>query len=128
MDVVERWDRSLRIGDWGGARALLTEDATYTSPEVPEAQAVACATPDQIIGFLRSLKGDLPDVEVVKWEPRGDHVLAQLRLPGFGGDTDSGLTPLGRGAEWFQVLWVRDGLIAKLEDYPSHGSAVAAAG
>jgi hypothetical protein len=117
MDGVERWDRSLRIGDWNGARALLAKDATYTAPEAPEGQALECATPDELIGFLRSLKGQLPDVEVVEWEPREDRVLAQLRQP-----------VLGEDADWFQVLWVRDGLIAKLEDYPSRAAAVAAAG
>ena len=115
MDVVERWDRSLRLGDWDGARALLADDATYTAPEAPEGQAIACATADEVIGFLRSLKGGFPDVEVVEWEPRDDRVLAQLRQPAF-----------GQGADWYQVLWVRDDRIAKLEDYPSRTSAAAA--
>ena len=116
MDVVERWDRSLRIGDWEAARALLAEDATYTAPAAPEGQAVDCATPDAIIALLRSFKGQLPDMEVVEWNPRDDCVIARLRQPLFGEDAD-----------WFQVLWVRDGLIAKMEDHPSRESAVAAA-
>ena len=29
MNVVEAWDRSLRTGDWGTARSLLADDATY---------------------------------------------------------------------------------------------------
>jgi hypothetical protein len=92
MDVVERWDQSLRIGDWAGARALLAEDATYTAPEAPEGQAIECSTPEEIIDFLQSLKGAVPDVEVVDWEERGERVLAQLRQPAFGLDED-----------WFQV-------------------------
>ena len=76
-----------------------------------------CATPGQIIALLRSFKGKFPDVEVVEWDPRENCVIAELRQPAFGEETD-----------WFQVLWVRDGLIAKMEDYPSRASAVAAAG
>jgi hypothetical protein len=116
MDVVERWDRSLRIGDWDAARALLAEDATYTAPGAPEGRAVDCATPDDIIALLRSFKAKLPDVEVVEWDPRDDCVIARLRQPAFGEDAD-----------WFQVLWVTDTLIAKMEDHPSLESAVAAA-
>ena len=63
MDVVEQWDRTLRIGDWDAARALLAKDATYTAPEAGEGQAVDCATPDDIIALLRSFKGKLPEVE-----------------------------------------------------------------
>ena len=61
--------------------------------------------------------GNLPDVEVVAWESRGDHVVARLRQPAFGDDAD-----------WFQVLSVRDGVIASLEDHPTRESALAALG
>ncbi len=61
--------------------------------------------------------GELPDVQVVEWEVVGDNVLAELRQPAFGEDTN-----------WFQVLTVRDGLIARLADYPDRASALSAAG
>jgi hypothetical protein len=116
MDIVTAWDGSLRLGDWEAARALLTEDATYTAPDWPEDQRVNCESPEEIIDFLRSLKGKLPDVEVVGWESIGDRVLARLHQPAWGDERD-----------WFQVLTVRDGLIAAMEDYRGRQPAVSAA-
>jgi ketosteroid isomerase-like protein len=116
MDIVTAWDRSLRVGDWEGARALLADDATYTAPDWPEDQRINCETPEEIIDLLRSWKGKVPDVEVVEWEPMGDRVLARLRQPAWGDDRD-----------WFQVLTVRDGLIAAMEDYRGRESAFSAA-
>jgi hypothetical protein len=84
MDTVERWDRSLRDGDWEAARRLLADDATYTAEE----HDVDCRTPDAIIALMRSFKGKLPDVEVVEWETHDDRVIARLRQPAFGDDAD----------------------------------------
>lgn len=116
MEIVGQWDRALRAGDWRAARSLLADDATYTAPEAPEDQRISCTTPDEIVDLMRSWKGKLPDVEVVEWETVGDHVLARLRQPAFGDDAD-----------WFQVLSVPDGLITRLEDYPTRQSAAVAA-
>lgn len=66
---------------------------------------------------MRSWKGELPDVQVVEWKIVGDNAVAQLRQPAF-----------GEGSDWFQVLTVRDGLIARLADYPDRASAPSAAG
>jgi ketosteroid isomerase-like protein len=115
MAVVEAWDRTLRAGDWQAARSLLADDAIYIAPGTPEDGGISCTTPDQIVDLMRTWKGRLPDVEVVGWEAHDEHVLARLRQPAFGDDSD-----------WFQVLSVRDGLIAKLEDYPTRESAVLA--
>ncbi len=117
METVEAWDRSLRAGDWPPARALLADDATYTTLEAPEDYRVACTSAEQIIELMRSWKGQLPDVQVVDWEVVGDKVVARLHQPAFGDDAD-----------WFQVLAVLDGLIAGLEDYPDRESALHAAG
>jgi SnoaL-like domain len=114
METVERWDRSLREGDWQSARALLSEDAPYTAPDFPD--AVDCDSPDAIIAFLSSLKGEVPDVQVVEWEAEGDRVIARLRQPAFGDDSD-----------WYQVLEVRDAKIARMTDFPSREAALAAA-
>ncbi|CAN5362406.1 hypothetical protein BH20ACT24_BH20ACT24_21670 [soil metagenome] len=116
METVEAWDRSLRAGEWSTARALLAEDATYTTLAHGEQQA-PCTSADQIIELMRSWKGELPDVQVVDWEVVGENVVARLRQPAFGDDAD-----------WFQVLAVRDGLIAGLEDYPDRAPALHAAG
>ncbi len=43
--------------------------------------------------------------------------MAHLRQPAFGDDAD-----------WFQVLSVRDGVIASLEDHPTRESALGALG
>ncbi len=114
MSVVERWDASLRAGDWELARSLLTEDATYTAPEADPAYRVDCASPDQIIGLMSEWKGVNPDVEVVEWEEHGDQVLARLRQPAWGPE-----------AEWYQVLTVRENRIARLVDYGTQASALA---
>ena len=117
MEAVEAWDRALRDGDWQTARAMLADDATYTAPGSTAEGGISCTTPDQIVALMRSWKGKLPDVEVVAWEPREDHVVAHLRQPAFGDDAD-----------WFQVLTVRGGVIASLEDHPTRESALAALG
>ena len=96
---------------------MLADDATYTAPGSPEDGGISCTTPDQIVALMRSWKGKLPDVEVVGWEPREDHVVAHLRQPAFGEDAD-----------WYQVLSVRNGVIASLEDHPTRESAMAALG
>jgi hypothetical protein len=113
METVERWDRSLRDGDWQRARALLTDEATYTAPE--SEGGVDCGSPDAIIEFLRSMKGEVPDVQVVEWEPQGDRVIARLRQTALGDDSD-----------WYQVIEVRDEKIAGMIDFPSREAALAA--
>jgi hypothetical protein len=115
MSVVERWDASLRAGDWELARSLLTDDATYTTPEADAEYDVDCRSADEIIGLMRRWKGVNPDVEVVEWQPHGDRVLARLRQPAWGPD-----------AEWYQVLTVRGDRISELVDYGSEASALAA--
>jgi hypothetical protein len=112
MRVVEAWDRSLRSGDWGRARAALADDATY---EFTDDETASCTNADQIVALMRSWKGKLPDVEVVGWEPIGSSVLAWLRQPAWGDDAD-----------WFQVLTVEDGLIRRLEDHATRDAALAA--
>ena len=114
MRAVLRWDTALRAGDWTAARAALTDDATYSSPAMPEEMRIDCATPDEIVHVMRSFKGEMPDIEVVKWEPHGDRIVARLRQPAWGDESD-----------WFQVLTVRDDRIARLEDHPTRESAMA---
>jgi hypothetical protein len=116
MAVVERWDAALRAGDWSAARALLTDDATYTTPEAPDPDYnIACETPDEIVDLMASFKGQLPDIEVVTWAEHGECVVARLRQPEWGADLD-----------WWQVLWVRGGRVARLVDYAKEESALAA--
>lgn len=117
MAVVERWDAALRAGEWGTARDLLTDDATYDAPDAPPDYRTPCATPDEIVAFLRGWKGRVPDVEVVEWAEHGDQVLARLRQPAWGPE-----------AEWYQVLTVRADRIAQLVDYGTEASATAAVG
>jgi hypothetical protein len=62
MNVVEVWDRSLRTGDWGTARSMLADDATYRGAEDPDAE-FNCDNADQIVELMRSWKEKLPDVE-----------------------------------------------------------------
>jgi hypothetical protein len=114
LNVVGRWDRSLRTADWEEARAMLADDASY---EAAGDEATSCRNADQIVAFMRTWKGKLPDVEVVVWEPIGSSVLAQLRQPAWGEDAD-----------WFQVLTVEEGLIRKLEDRNDREAALAAIG
>jgi SnoaL-like domain len=114
LSVVERWDGSLRAGDWELARSLLTDDATYTAPEAAAEFAVECKSADEIVDLMRQWKGVNPDVEVVEWEERGDKVVARLRQPAWGPE-----------AEWYQVLTVRDDRIVELVDYGSEESALA---
>lgn len=116
MSVVEAWDRSLRAGDWEAARSLLADGATYVGSEDLDAD-FKCENADQIVDLMRSWKGKLPDVEVAEWETVGDSVVARLRQPAWGEDTD-----------WYQVLWVEDDLITGLADFGTSDSAFAAAG
>jgi len=116
MNVVEAWDRSLRTGDWGSARSLLADDATYLGSEELDSD-FNCVSADQIVELMRSWKGKLPDVEVVEWETIGDGVLARLRQPAWGENSD-----------WYQVLSVEGGLITRLKDFGTRDSALAAAG
>ncbi len=115
MATVKAWDTSLRACDWDAARALLADDAIYASVDEPDAPPrTMCGGPDEIVGMMRGWKGKLPDVEVVAWEQLGDQVLAQLRQPAWGEDTD-----------WYQVLSVTDDRIARLTDFPTKGAALA---
>lgn len=113
MEAVQRWDRSLRDADWRRARAMLADDATYTAPDFEG--AVDCDSPDSIIAFLSSIKGEMPDVLVVEWEQEGHRVIARLRQPAFGDDSD-----------WYQVIEVRNEKIARMTDFPSREAALAA--
>jgi hypothetical protein len=114
MQVARVWDGSLRAADWDGARAALADDATYLGLGGDDEQ-MTCGTADEIVGLMRSWKGKLPDVEVVNWETFGNQVLAQLRQPAW-----------GEKADWYQVLTVRDGLITRLEDFPTRDYAARA--
>lgn len=115
MSVVERWDASLRAGDWELARSLLADDATYTAPEADSGYRVDCTSADEIIELMSQWKGANPDVEVAAWEEHGDQVLARLRQPAWGPE-----------AEWYQILTVRDDRVARLVDYGTEESARAA--
>ena len=116
IDVVQQWDAALRAGDWTTARALLTDDATYHTPESADPEyAIDCRTPDEIIDLMTSFKGRMPDIEVVTWAEHGDRVLARLRQPQWGTDSD-----------WWQVLSVRGNRVARLVDYAQETSALAA--
>jgi len=117
MDVVESWDRSLRVGDWDAARAALADDATYVTADPGEEGGISCADADEIVELMRSWKGKLPDVQVVEWEVMGDHVLARLRQPAWGDDAD-----------WYQALTVRGDRIVLLRDFPTHEAALEALG
>jgi hypothetical protein len=96
LSVVERWDSSLRAGDWELGRSLLTDDATYPAPEADAEYRVDCASDYEIIELMTKFKGVNPDVEVVEWAEPGNRVLARLRQPAWGPE-----------AEWNQVLTVR---------------------
>jgi hypothetical protein len=116
LEVVEAWDAALRAADWATARRLLTEDASYHTPEAADPDYnIDCETPDEIVDLMRSFKGQMPDIEVVEWAEHGDHVLARLRQPEWGTDSD-----------WWQVLTVRDDRVARLVDYAKESSALAA--
>ena len=107
---------SLRAGDWPTARALLTDDATYHTPEASDPEyAIDCRSADEIGDLMASFKGQMPDIEVVEWAEHGDHVLARLRQPEWGDDSD-----------WWQVLTVRGDRVARLVDYAKEESAIAA--
>ena len=113
--MVERWDAALRAGDWPKARSLLTDDANYRTPEAAEPEYdIDCRTPDEIVDLMASFKGRMPDIEVVEWAEHGDHVVARLRQPDWGTDSD-----------WWQVLTVREDRVARLVDYATEASAVA---
>jgi len=82
---------------------------------MPEDIRVDCASPDDIVDLMRSWKGQMPDVLVVKWETHDKQVLARLRQPAWGDDAD-----------WYQVLTVDSDRIVRLEDHPTHESAMGA--
>jgi hypothetical protein len=116
IEVVERWDAALRAGDWATARLQLTDDATYHTPEAADPEYnIDCQSPDEIIDLMASFKGQMPDIEVVNWAEHGDRVLARLRQPAWGTDSD-----------WWQVLSVRGDRVARLVDYAKEESALAA--
>jgi len=107
--TVMAWDTALRYADWGRARSLLTDDATYIAPDPP----IDCAGPDDIIELMKSFKGVNPDVELLDLEVIGDSAIASLRQ-------------LAWHAEWFQVITVADDHIARLEDFATREAALAA--
>ena len=113
LAVVEVWDASLRAGDWTRARSVLADDASYVDAD----GVTTCTTGDEIVELMRSFKGELPDVDVVEWHETGDHVVARLRQPAWGEDSD-----------WYQVLTVRDLYVVRLADHPTAEAAEAAAG
>ena len=109
MQTVGRWDQSLRDGDWELARSMLADDATYVASEID------CRSADEIVDLMRSFKGQMPDVQVIEWDVRADHVIARLRQPAFGDDAD-----------WYQVLDVHDEKVSRLRDFGSKEDAIAA--
>jgi hypothetical protein len=102
------WDAALRRGDWDEARALLVDDATFAGPD-----GSRCESADEIVDLMRSFKGTVPDVELLRLDVRGDYALAHLRQPAW-------------DAEWYQVLTVHDDRIVDLTDYDSLEQASAA--
>ena len=86
----------------------LSDVATYVGLGEDEADETTCASADEIVALMRSWKGTVPDVEVVRFDEHGDHVLAQLRQPAWGPD-----------AEWYQVLHVGGDRITSLADFGS---------
>jgi hypothetical protein len=116
LEVARRWDAALRAADWANARALLTDDAEYHTPEAADPEYnIDCATPDEIVVLMESFKGRMPDILVVAWTEHGNHVVARLRQPEWGIDAD-----------WWQVLTIRDAKVARLTDFASEQSALAA--
>jgi hypothetical protein len=107
--TILAWDTALRDADWEKARSLLTEDATYLATDPP----IDCEAADEIIDLMQSFKGVNPDVELLDLEVTGDRAIASLRQPAW-------------DAEWFQVITVADGQIARLEDFPTREAALAA--
>ena len=118
LEVVRSWDAALRAGAWTAARALLTDDAEYHTPEAADPDYdIDCSTPDEIIDLMASFKGQMPDIEVVRWAEYGDDIVARLRQPEWGMDAD-----------WWQVLNVRGDKIARLTDFASESSALGSIG
>jgi hypothetical protein len=116
IDVAERWDAALRAGDWTTARGLLADDATYRTPEAVDPEyAIDCESADEIVDLMASFKGRMPDIEVVEWAEHGEHVLARLRQPAWGTDSD-----------WWQVLTVRENRVARMVDFAREESALEA--
>ena len=103
------WDAALRRGDWDEARAQLADTATFAGPD-----GSRCGSADEIVALMRSFKGTVPDVELLRLDMRGERALAHLRQPAW-------------DAEWYQVLTVLEDRIVDLTDYDSLEEAGAAA-
>ena len=117
LDIVKQWDAALRRGDWGAARALLDDSATYHTPEAEEEWNIDCHGGDEIVALMAAWKGKASDILVMEWAEHGNRVMARLRQPDWGDDSD-----------WYQVIGVEDERITSFTDFMSEGNARAELG
>lgn len=121
--LVQEAYRLARKGDHRAVRKLLTDDATW-HPSSEEAWH-ACRDPDMVVRTLLWRAGMANRLRPTDPIELGDRVLVRLRgvrlrrLGGKGGFMSPKL---------FQIVEIRNGKIARMQDYPGRAEAMAAAG
>lgn len=121
--LVQEAYRLARKGDHRAVRKLLTDDATW-HPAREDAWH-ACRDPDMIVRTLLWRAGMANRLRPTDPIELGDRVLVRLRgarlrrLGGSGGFMSPKL---------FQIVEIRNGKIARMQDYPGRAEALAAAG
>jgi ketosteroid isomerase-like protein len=112
---------ALRRGDLEALAARLAPEVTHHGVRAD----LVCPDRDAVLARLRSRSQRLPDVEAIELVAAGDRVVMSVRAAGIGQPMDDADDPRGQASV---VFTLRDGLITRIQDYPSRAEALTAAG
>ncbi|HZT93588.1 MAG TPA: nuclear transport factor 2 family protein [Gaiellaceae bacterium] len=121
LEIVQQAYDLARRGDHRHLRQLIAAEATWHPAR--EGAWSPCSDADEIVKTLMWRSGSANRLRPGETIELGDRVLIQLR-----GRRLDRLGAKGFMPRLFQIVEVRDGQIARMQDYPRRDAALAAAG
>lgn len=119
--VFADWLDAIRRGDIERMRARLAPDVVHQGVR-PE---YVCRNRDEVMAQAGWRAGRAPAVEAIELVAAGDHVVMSVRAPDIGAPADPEAAPPGQASI---VFTLRDGLIVRMQDFPTRAGALEAAG
>jgi len=118
--LAERLKAAIESADLDGVAALLAPDVRWGPPDDPVS---GCQNRDEVRDWYKAAFDSGIRASVTEMIPSDRHLLVGLRVSGRDGPGDT-----GSGSERWQVLAIRDGLIADVRGYESRDEAAERAG
>jgi ketosteroid isomerase-like protein len=119
LPLAERVRAALGSGDVGAWRGLLTPDAKWGAPDDPNP---SCHSAEEVIAWWNLARERGVRATVTEVVPGRGTILVGVKVGGRDGDDP------GAESDRWQVLTVRDGLIAEIRGYDEREVAAARAG